>query len=446
MKIKDISEIEEIINQYIIESKDLFLIENIYKIKPNWQFFLTDKTDVTQTAAVVKTNDGKYNIYFNTDFLDTHVKDKKDLIFVFLHEVLHIVNGDLLKNLWMSFNPKISNIIFDIKINSSIIKYHLKESYNFLKNLYGDTSNVFNLLLCPIFDLSYIFDDSISFNEEKKKEITNKIVKMKFVNEKIIRDKKLLAKWYIDVWFNDFSSDKLLYEVLNILDIRNMDIEVLLLGNHGHDRFGFLFEKNIDIDEFLRPDNKNEIIRMVKRVLEEDGEKKIIDKFITSKYGVIPNPGRREVFLMKSNVYPFFFPNNIDDDCETYKNSHVYIDVSASFERELPFIYKLVESAKMYISEPIFLFSDKIVKIRMQELKKGVVKTSFGTNFDNVLLHALQNKFKKILIITDGIGNVSCDLKKKVQNNMEIFVVLLENNKNPFQGIAKKTWILRYVS
>ncbi len=446
MDIKHPDEIQMYINQFILETKIPFLIEQIYKIKSNWYFHFTEYDSNIKTAAVIRRDYYVYDIFFNRNFLKEHVKNKNDLVFVFLHEFFHIINGDLLRDMkYWKARKVITNIIFDIKINSEILKNYSKNGYHFLRRFYKNTKNVFNLLLYPLFEYSDLEDNSIFENGEKQLEIVKKIENMKFENEDIIKDKKKLAMWYINAWFKNFSLDMLLKSIEEILKINTVFIDVVLIGNHNnYFKKDEVKKEKIIIDEFVEKDNRNAIINIVKKILEEDGEKLIIDKFITTRRGVLPNLGRRETFFIAGGVYPFFFKNLVVDDDEFYKNTHIYIDVSGSVLEELPFIYKLIESIKLYISEPIYLFSTKIEEISIEELKNGEIKTTYGTDFNCVILHAINNNFKKILIITDGRGSISDDnIVFAKEKNIEIFVILTTNKyKNPFEIIAKKTWLI----
>lgn len=446
MEILNESQLENIINSYLFKNKELYLLEKYAKLISNLEYKITDNSEI-KTAAV-KRIDGKiHSIFFNKNFLEKSLETADDLFFVFLHELQHIVNGDLIR-----FNPMLNsflyNVIFDIKINSQIIKDFFKQGYYFLNKFYSDKKSVLNFLLSPNFDFKEL--NKIYTDAKLQKRILKKIKKVNFKDGYLIKDINKFAELYIEAWFAKVSASKLYSKFKEAIHTEKLKYtETILIGSHKRYGRGLddKFEKEIELDALVKKDNREQIIKIIKKIVEEDKERQIKDFVFTVQRRLIPNVGRRENFLLYKNIYPVFFPNQIYDECETFKGTHIYIDVSGSFEEELNFIYKLVESVKDFITEPIFIFSDYVSTITFEELKNGKVETSYGTDFDNVLKHAFENKFNKILVITDGIGRIKEENKiNAIKNRMEIYLVLLEESTeyvNPWEEIALKKFVLR---
>ncbi len=450
MEIKNVDEIEGYIKDFVVGKKDNFLIDNIYWIKANWKIVLTEDKNTTKTACISmpKEDSGHYTMYFNKDFIMKNIENKDWLIFVFLHELMHKLNGDLLREERNSLRNNF-NLVFDIKINAGIIKDYLKEGWHFLKSFYKDTGLVVNFLLNPIFNFIDIPD--IYNNGEKQANAMKAIEKMKFKDEKWILDKPGLARWYIDAWFKDVSV-AMLYErlerIINRQYLSTFVDTLVLLGYHGFSRGYLLAEKKfIEIEEEIEKDNSRIIIEAVRHALEDDGDNRIMDRVITSQRGIIPAAGRRELMLLYRKKYPFFFPNDMEAAAATYRNMNLYIDVSGSVEDVLPLIYRLVDSVKSYLNDPIYLLSGIVKEISLSELHNGLLITNSVTDFDELLKHAFNNNFKKFLVITDGEGDIDMDRVKDVkERKMEIYQVLTEEVNeyaNPWEIIAKKIWILR---
>jgi len=446
MEIINESQLEDIINKYFFKNKELYLLEKYAKLISNIKYKITDDSEI-KTAAVKRINGKLHYIFFNRKFLEKSIETYDDLFFVFLHETHHIINGDLIR-----WNPMINffyyNVIFDIKINSQIIKDFFKEGYHFLNKFYPDKEMVLNFLLSPNFRFDEL--NKVYADESLQKKILKKIKKMKFKDEYLIKDKNKFAELYIEAWFKKTSADKLYFkfkEAINTEKLKN--IEIILLGSHKGIGNGLYmrFGNEIELDDMVKKDNREQIIKVIKKIFEEDREKQIKDVVSTIQRRLIPNVGRRESFLLYKNIYPVFFPNQIYDECPTYKGTNIYIDVSGSFKDELSFIYKLIESVKDFITEPIYIFSEYVTTIDFEELKNGKVKTSFGTDFDEVLMHAFENNFKKILVITDGVGIIKEENKiNAIKKKMEIYLVLLEESEeyvNPWEEIALKKFVLR---
>jgi len=446
MFIKNTDEIEGYLIEYIKSIKDEFLIVYFYKLKSDWKILLTNDDEITQTACIMKGKQtNKYYLYFNNNFITKNIKDKKQLIFVFLHEIFHKIKGDLLREYcnYYFMSSHVSNIVFDIAINTMLIKNYVKEGFYFLKEFYKDTDYVANFLLSPAFEITDIPD--IYSNGEKQEEIIKRIKEKKFKDEHIIKNKEDLAKWYIDAWFNDASLQKLI-EVLESIVEFSLPPFFILLGSHGYD-LDDMIEQNIDIEDEFENNNSNELIKAIRAAMQEEGDRILNDKVITTKRGILPSFGRRELMLLYKKKYPFFFPNTIEDMAQVYKNVNLYIDVSFSVENFLSFVYGLVNSVKAYLNDRVFIFSGEVEEMSINQLKKGLVLSTGGTNFDELVSHAITNDFKKILVITDGRGDISKDLINEIKKRrMEIFVVLLDDiyfYNNGFQTVAKKVWVLK---
>lgn len=84
----------------------------------------------------------------------------------------------------------------------------------------------------------------------------------------------------------------------------------------------------------------------------------------------------------------------------------IYFDVSGSMDQYIPKILDLILNMDDRI-EHIWCFSDYVVKHTLDQLIARAIQTTGGTNFNSVVSHAVSNKFKNILVITDGVGSVS---------------------------------------
>ncbi len=448
MLIKTKEDIETIILDFIKTNDNDFLREYFFYMQGKTKIFITENDYLIKTAAISRKND-KYYIGFNSEFLAKNIKTKEDIIFIFLHEIFHNLNGDFFRELYdrnLKYY-KLCNLVFDIKINSTIIRDYRKEGYHFLKRFYNKTEYVLNFLLSPVFDFKDIPD--IYKNNKKQDEIIKYILKKRFKDEDKIKDKKNFARLYINAWFKDVSFEKLMKLLLNSIKMGKMKwFEIILLGSHRWRRFKNVFnEEKVIIDDYVDNGNINKILSAIKKALIEEGDKTIMDKCLTTKRSIVPVIGRREFMMLYKNVYPFFFPNIVEDIADAYRRVNLYIDVSGSMEDYLPFIYKLIDSVKMYINHTIYLMSSDIVAIMIDEFKKGIKKTGYGTSFNRLLEHAIENDFKKLLVITDGEGSIKYDLADEVKKRkIEIYEVLVDEKNeymDGFKRIARQRWVLR---
>lgn len=87
----------------------------------------------------------------------------------------------------------------------------------------------------------------------------------------------------------------------------------------------------------------------------------------------------------------------------------IYFDVSGSMTEFIPTVLDLILNIDGKINH-IWCFSDYVSQHSLQELKDRKIRTSGGTNFDNVVKHIEENNFSAALVITDGEGYVSLEV------------------------------------
>ncbi|MEI7641225.1 MAG: hypothetical protein WCJ46_06935 [bacterium] len=457
MEIKNTEEIEAILKRFIAQSKDSFLMSKLQGVQANWKIYLTEDHMITQTAAISLAKNretAEYSIFFNKFFLETHVENENQLVFVFLHEIMHKINGDLVREKkYSNFRIRdIMNVIFDIKINSYIIKNYLKEGYHFLRKFYfekGKKST--SLLLWPVFSFEDLKDNKIYTDKTLQQKTHNVICRSLFKKPKDIKNKKALADWYVDAWFSECSVGQLLDRFFTIVDMKKCMDFYKLLGKHhkSYGPGGAEKEFNIDLEDEPAVDNVAKVLEAIRRAIQEDGDNEVAAKVITTGRGVVPYMGRREMFMMRRGMYPFFFPNSLERDSISLRNVNLYVDVSGSFEDQQALIYKIVERLKNEINDPVYLFSTKVIPVTISELVAGKVVTTMGTDFNAVAEHALENNFSKMLVVTDGMGRLSnVNIQNIKSRHMEVYLVLTEENINgenhneatAWESVAKKIW------
>ena len=76
------------------------------------------------------------------------------------------------------------------------------------------------------------------------------------------------------------------------------------------------------------------------------------------------------------------------------------------------------------IGSQVYIFSNEVSEITLAELKDGKLSSTGGTDLDCVAEHSLKNKFKRVLILTDGYFNIENGLKKIFMKETEIFFAI----------------------
>jgi len=208
---------------------------------------------------------------------------------------------------------------------------------------------------------------------------------------------------------------------------------------------GFGAELLEELLEGLEARKNSKMVEAFTRALEQSGLSKI-KHAIKSRFpelndrSVLPlGFSRRNLAEMAQGFMPVFFQTKVPDINQG--SVHVYIDTSGSMGDWIKWCYELCVSLDTWLAEPIHLFSNNIGDITVRQLKQGVVLTTGGTDFDCIIKHAIESKYERIIIITDG----EAGMQKKNQEalkmaNMKVFTVFTPD------GDQDKDNVLRLVS
>lgn len=108
-------------------------------------------------------------------------------------------------------------------------------------------------------------------------------------------------------------------------------------------------------------------------------------------------------------------------------SAHVYLDVSGSMSALLPHLSGLLLPYVQRGEARVFQFSTEVEPLPLAELRRGKLKTTYGTDIRCVFEHALATpRLKRLLILTDGYtGPPSDDQRLAIaERRLAIHVVL----------------------
>jgi hypothetical protein len=103
--------------------------------------------------------------------------------------------------------------------------------------------------------------------------------------------------------------------------------------------------------------------------------------------------------MWKTRKYSYKMDNNL---------LPIYLDVSGSTYSYLPRIVKLITNVSNEL-QFVWGFSTRIEKHTTEELAKGIIKGTGGTDFDCIIKHATENDYKHIVVISDGEAYCQAD-------------------------------------
>lgn len=109
---------------------------------------------------------------------------------------------------------------------------------------------------------------------------------------------------------------------------------------------------------------------------------------------------------------------------------HVYMDVSGSMDAVKKALYGAVLDCREYVHPTVHLFSTKIAEISLGELRRGVCKTTGGTDIACVATHMSENRVRRSLILTDGWVGTPRGQHRATLADAKLAVAFLGNNFN----------------
>lgn len=148
--------------------------------------------------------------------------------------------------------------------------------------------------------------------------------------------------------------------------------------------------------------------------------------------------GLRDIFNLARGIHPWMFQNEVEVQSGS-GGLAVYVDVSGSFHSWIPYAVGVVDSISEYVDR-MYQFSNKIAETNIQDLRKKNVRiiTTRGTDFDCVVRHAVDNKFNKIILITDGYAEVNDeDLRILAEQHIDkVLVILITHPPGKYDAVA----------
>lgn len=437
------------------------ILNNFLKILSQLCYISSTKINSKISTACIKRSENIYSLEFSPEFLLKYISDESHLIHLIFHELLHKLFGDLfkqvdLKNCSLKRKQFIQNAVADITINNYLLnEYNLCPQY--LKKLYYNKGVISSLLLPP----HHIYGR----DWDKRKLIIKNYFKKTVQKEKFKFDLDSVLNFYYKCWFDMRATFEKLCLMLNDLLPEEEYLEydlIIFIGEHNNnsndenwdylkskirkyfDIYSWGYSEEIQEEKIkVKEYEWQEFLNIIKKALILDPANKKLTETLISQSSVVPSFGRREIFYLANNYFPLFYNNYFyGKDFDDY-SLKIYLDVSGSTGRYWDKIYGLIKYFRQEIGDTVYLFSNAVKEIKVSELIKGTVKTTFGTSFDIVAKHCLQNNFKKILMITDGDGyiqnNLVFDLQRK---NIEIFTAFIPyyQPNSILKKVSKQWW------
>ncbi len=366
-----------------------------------------EPSDTCPTASINADGVMKYN----PDFVEEHITCKQDLFCLICHEMMHPMLNHFVFN-----QGTLENVAMDMVINATISVLYEKPS---------GKGNLFRKLY-PERGIEGLLRPESRMNSSR------------------------YARLY-DSFYCCYSSQGSLstgeaITSLKVLTSSDAAASLMLLGSHDGKENGcgkaFSSEALARIAEELKHgavvpgwhrsgfgmllyamfvDILKTHLSMKKVLLQRFVTKQKVDKFKQAMHrpriGVSPipiRPSKRDFILLAAEIPPFHYHNQAYRMHQEEHGLAIYLDVSGSVNEHLPEIIGVMRNLKSDL-KTILLFSNKVAEVPFKSLLKGKVETTYGTDFDCIAEHILENKYGKAVIMTDGYAS----MKKANQEALE---------------------------
>jgi hypothetical protein len=182
------------------------------------------------------------------------------------------------------------------------------------------------------------------------------------------------------------------------------------------------------------------LAQALRRALEKDPARRLVQ--MVPMTGVVCSPGRSDLaFLAAGHTVSIFHGSR--PVSEEALGAHVYLDVSGSMDDVLPCLFNGLNALRDLVATPLHQFSTEVVDSSMDDLARGVKRTTGGTHLRPVLEHALAQRYGQIVVISDGIvGDPGSVGDRFAQSGISLHVVLtgassIRRRMSPLVSLAR---------
>ncbi len=406
-------------------------------------------------SARIGLRHGRPTVEIAPQFVERFVRTPADLLHLLLHELLHSVRGDLRRPRPAGLDEPawraLRNLAADMLVNADLHETVLGGTPGYFRALYPRDSFPGNLLLPPSLLLDLPPGTCSSLTRAELERRCARVLESARAPEP-----QAAARLYLAAWQDAPSFSSLVEGLARLLpDARVLETSVLWLGEHGEDEAGLDsrhwsgpglgpgHSEDVTREETDAPEPRESrvLLEAVRRAITSDPARPRPHDSAGGDRSVVPFPGRREAWLLAAGIWPAFFPSQVRAPDEEERRVQVYVDVSGSTRALWPFLYGLVLHLADEIGEPIHAFSNAVREIGLGDLRAGVVESTGGTDFDCVAEHALARRYRRILVLTDGMAELDPALARRLRRErVEVFLVLTAPAPCPLRDLARGVW------
>ena len=396
-------------------------------------------------------------LLINPDFVNRHANTPERLLMLVMHELHHVLLGHttLFKTV-----TNTDNFVFDCVINAVISRmFPQDEHLSFLTDFYSDKAFPECLLRPPA-----------RWNGNIVKALPRAIC-------------DLPGKYHgevAEVYRSLYSETGITYQEIHDILPRLLDDDAVtlapLLGGHDKDgtNKGDLDNRSPVLFDIVRsiveewpqppdpirgrsladiiesetismrslPSNRQILRGILMKVADKNGYGRIRQCGDSSMVTPTPIPvfDRRSTVLRALGADPLFYTGSITHRRRIPLGDrvHVYVDVSGSMDGIKDIIYGALIDCREWLHPTVHLFSTAISDVSHQEICKGIVKSTFGTDVVCIAEHMKANKVRRACIITDGWVGEPVGSHHETMSRAKLGVAYAGHNSNTtdLSGVA----------
>lgn len=176
------------------------------------------------------------------------------------------------------------------------------------------------------------------------------------------------------------------------------------------------------------PSNRSRLEQLIRRVgaVKERGSIREVHRAMTSVTTAVPRSDRRSVVTRALGGRTLLHRCDVPMRRVVPKGLrvHVYVDVSGSIGSLVGPLYAAVLTCREVVHPVIHLFSTIVADVTLDDLRRGVCKTTGGTCIECVAQHMSRNRVRRAVLVTDGIVGTPSAAAAAVLNSSLIGVAL----------------------
>lgn len=397
---------------------------------------------------------------------------------MFLHEVYHHVMGHL-ASLPPAFRTPawelVANLAVDMMVNRAVTQRYFAGGAPLLERLYRPDRFPEWVLLPPA---TYGLSPAVAAPPgtraapSTRRDMHRALAQGLYQASLKPRLQEAAVRVYRSAWLEEVPFDRLLGLVADLLRRVNCPScsRLLFLGNHdpGAERCGRLpwpatggddeatsqpgYSEDLedqDLDEDVEPALSPALAQAVRMALVDDPNHPRWRFGRSPQPGVPFAPGRSDWVVLARGQWPALFHGAAFGSTDDEQRAHLYIDVSGSVHAWIGRLYGLVLALGDEIGSPVHLFSNQVLDLTLEDLARGRVKTTGGTDFDCVVFHALAQGYRRIVVVSVGLGDLEpANAEAFRASGASLFLVLMGmglrmvGDFSPLLSLARKVWEL----